>query len=365
MATKEKITGRFSRGLLVYAVILLTLILLGLCFFYFYIYEYEYSRPSSAMDRYITSFDDDAIQERAGSFLSSLDPNIQSPQESFTRIRATLQDLSYAKLTSESTDSRMVYVLRNAGEPVGKVTLTPSSRAVLGFVPWTVSETELQLDHLCGEAEFTVPHDFKVVCNGYTLDPSYIVDYEGHYPLLDEFYDDNFTLPTLYTYRVDRYIGTLDAQVLDAQGRVIPPEELEDEAYLDRYTDNCTEAEKQEIEEFIHAYIERYVTYLSGANGYVTANYYSVLEYTLEGSDLRDRITQSMVGQGFASSNGDIIRSITINQAMNAGNGVYVCDITYLVDTYGSEGMVTTTNNSKVVMVRTDSGLKAAAQASY
>ena len=311
MATKEKITGRFSRGLLVYAVILLTLILLGLCFFYFYIYEYEYSRPSSAMDRYITSFDDDAIQERAGSFLSSLDPNIQSPQESFTRIRATLQDLSYAKLTSESTDSRMVYVLRNA------------------------------------------------------LDPSYIVDYEGHYPLLDEFYNDNFTLPTLYTYRVDRYIGTLDAQVLDAQGRVIPPEELEDEAYLDRYTDNCTEAEKQEIEEFIHAYIERYVTYLSGANGYVPANYYSVLEYTLEGSDLRDRITQSMVGQGFASSNGDIIRSITINQAMNAGNGVYVCDITYLVDTYGSEGMVTTTNNSKVVMVRTNSGLKAAAQASY
>ena len=176
MATKKHAKSRFSRGLLVYAMILLILILLGLCFFYFYIYEYEYSRPASAMDRYITSFDDGAIQERAGGFLSTLDGNIQSPQESFQRVRASLQDLSYLKLSSESTDERMVYLLRNAGEPVGKVALRPSSRSVLGFVPWVVDSTELQLDQLCDSAEFTVTQDYKIVFNGYTLDTSYIVN---------------------------------------------------------------------------------------------------------------------------------------------------------------------------------------------
>ena len=50
---------------------------------------------------------------------------------------------------------------------------------------------------------------------------------------------------------------------------------------------------------------------------------------------------------------------------MNLGGGNYFADLTYVVDTTGQKGVVQTTNNLKLIISRTDDGLKAADIASY
>ncbi|MBR1455776.1 MAG: hypothetical protein IJ594_01280, partial [Oscillospiraceae bacterium] len=298
--TKKKRKSRFGVGLALYAMILLLMILVLLVFFYFYIAAYEASRPESVMERYISDMGEDSFSAGVESFVASLDHNIQSEETSLRELQEILQNLRYAKKVSESTDDRLVYVLKAGDRVVGQVTLQQSAEKRLGFGTWSISDAQLELESLCRESEWVLPPGYQVLCNGYALDASYVVDDAVPYELLEEFYA-SYELPAMLRYRTGQYVGDIDVQILDPSGAPAAESALNE----DVYTDNCTEEETAEIRAFCDDYILRYVTYLSGANGAHFPNLYAVLALTITDSDLYSRLYQALGGQGFASSHGD------------------------------------------------------------
>lgn len=353
---------RFARGLALYALILAVILLLGLIFFYFYIYAYENSRATSALDRYRESLDESFLQEQEADFLSTLNDRVQPREESLAQLVQALQEARFAKVRNESTDAQLVYLLRSGEAVLGRLVLQPSDRKTLGFTPWEVRESELNLEPLCQEVSVAVPDDYQVVCNGYTLTDADVTDDHVPYPILESFYDDFPALPCLLQYSTGRYVGNLETVILDPSGNSYAPDELDPL----EFSDNCSAAEEAQIRDFIEEYIPRYVTYLSGANGAHYPNLYAVLAWTVPGSELYSRLYQALGGMGWASSQGDIIQSITVNDMMNTSAGYYACDVTYLVETYGQNGaLTTTTNNARILLTPTDDGLRAVAQVSY
>ena len=359
-ATKKK-RHSFGWRLSIYALFLLALTLTLLVFFYFYIAAYEYSRPESAMQRYIADMGGGSFQNGVTAFVDTLDHKVQSEAESRQRLLTHFANPRYAKKPSECTEDRLVYVLKGDSGVLGKITLTPSGTQRLGFADWQATEEVFDFEQFCQETEAVVPAGYQVRCGDCILDESYIVDDRIHYALLEEFYDD-YEMPTLRRYRSGRHVGEVELEILDPQGKALSEAQLEE----DKLTDNCSAEEKTELQEFTQAYIERYVTYLSGVNGAHWPNLYATLALTVPDSDLYSRLYQALGGQGHSTSLGDTLQTITLNHLMNLGEGRYLVDVTYLVDTYG-QGWVfsTTTNNAKLLVQRTDEGLRAYAQASY
>ncbi len=358
--TKKKRFG-FALGLSIYALVLAGLILIGLICFYFYISAYEYTRPETTLRRYIVAAEEKGFVDEIQPFVDTLDHKLQAEQESIARVQENLTELRYAKKLSACTEDRLVYALKSDNQLVGEVTLSRTDAQRMGFPTWEVTDTTFHLDSLSQVAEVTVPAGYQVRCGSYILDESYLVDDQVHYRLLEEFYD-SYPMPAMWRYQSGKYVGDMDVQILDPQGQPVRQEELDE----DRLTDNCTAEEKAAIQELTDLYIERYVIYLSGANQAHTPNLFAVVALTVPDSDLYSRLYQALGGQGFASSHGDYLKSITYNHMMRVGEGQYVVDATYLVDTYGQNGaFTTTTNNTKLLLVQTGDGLRAIAQESY
>lgn len=354
---KRLISKGFIIGLFVYALVLAAIAAAGLSYFSRYMAAYEQTRPRTAIREYVDSLSEEYILAHAPDFFDGLDSYIQSREESAERVWDAVRDLDYVR--QYAPDGELVYALKSGGTVFGTVTFTRGEEELMGFPVWQLSAEEFSFDYLCADAETTVPEDYTVLCGGRALGEEHISERGIPYSLLEEFYDD-YALPTLVTYRTGSYIGEMELQVLSADGSPVDPDQL-DEAF---YTDNCTDEEKELVSDFVNKYINRYVSFLSGARGGVS-NYGRLNQLVLKGSDLASRLNQALGGLGYASSRADEIESITVNEVMNVGEGRYVCSVTYLVNTLGNRGYVETTNNSKLVLFTASDGLRAASQASY
>ena len=122
---------------------------------------------------------------------------------------------------------------------------------------------------------------------------------------------------------------------------------------------------KRQIKTLSDNFIRAYVWFMSNTNHDAYGNYAEAMQYIVPGSELDSRLYQTIAGQYYAHSKGDDILSITLNSAMNLGGGNYFADLTFVVDTTGHKGVLQTTNNLKLIISRTDDGLKAADIASY
>lgn len=354
----------FALGMLLYALIFVAVGAVGLRFFWSYIDEYEKSRPNTAMDQYIQSLDEEHIKSLASGFVATLDRNVQTEEESYACILSAVNgELSYAKKSAESTEDSLVYIITLDGSKLGRVVLTHQDDPVFGFSPWTVAEEEMDFSWLLSEKDVTVPESWTVSCNGNVLDSSYLSGEKIPYAMLEEFYDEGFSLPYMDTYHVENFVGDIAFTLTNEAGETVELPEGETDQHF--FTDNCTEQEKSEIKAIVDNFITNYVLFMSSANGFVWSNYSAVIQYVVPGSELAIRLAETVEGQIYASSRGDDIVSITLNDSMDLGAGNYYADVTYVVDTTGQNGVVQTTTNLKLIVSRTDSGLKVAAIASY
>ena len=106
----------FALGMILYALVFAAISAVGLRFFWSFIDEYEKSRPTTAMDQYIQSLDEEHIRELSAGFVATLDRNVQTEEESYSFIlNAVNGELSYAKKSAESTEERLVYIITMDG----------------------------------------------------------------------------------------------------------------------------------------------------------------------------------------------------------------------------------------------------------
>lgn len=353
----------FVKGMLIYAAVFLVILAVGLGVFWKYIAAYEASRPYNTIEAYMAQLTGEYVCAHSEELLNSLDGNLQSREEAQTLICQKIDSgVTYAKKTSECSDTQIVYVLRCGSNVIGSVTMTPAQESSFGFYNWQVTQESFDLSCLLGSGiQVTVPSDFTVSVNGYTLDETYITNDQVHYSVLEEFYDE-YDLPMMVTYETPAVLGTSEMVVTDENGQQI---DLAEQTDRNVFLHNCTDTECAELETFCGEFVTRYVAFTGGSNGSEEYNYHNLMKYVVADSELANRMFQALDGLTYAQSHGDKIAGITINHEVNLGNGRYLCDITYLVDTTGWEGVVQTTNNIQIIVVRTEDGLLVEALTSY
>lgn len=346
--TEEK-SGRFGRGMLIYALLFLVIAAAVLSWFYVRMAAYERSRPNSVVENYIDALTSERVAELSSGIIDDVSPDIQTRDECVSLLLSMLKDSKYVRNIKECTDYSLSYYLKNNDTLLDKIVLTLGKEDKFGFTPWALESDELLSENIVHSRTLILEPGCSVLVNGKELDDSHITDNNTPLSLLKDFYGRYDELPHLVTWDTGKYISDLPVTILDKNGQEV--DGAIDEAVL---TDNCTAAEKDEISALMDKYIEKYVAFTSGTHNNPYSNYYECSEYVVDNSDLQKRLKSAIGGLGFASSLGDHIDSIDINRCMNIGNDRYAADVTYVVTTKGSNGNVTTNSYSGIyILART------------
>ena len=360
MSRTAKKKPSFLKGLLAYAIFFLSIAVIGLIILFRYLDEYEKTRPERAVEQYMASFDVERIRRYEEDFLLSLDTNIQPPDVSFSIIREFLSPgVQEVKDPANSNDEKISYVLKCEDTVIGSFELVQAEETAFGLRPWTVSRENFDFSFLLESCDpVTVPQDYKVYCNGYLLDSSYIIEDNIPFDYIRDYYGSGYELPYLCTYEIGEYLSEITVEVFDETGA--PAEvynENVQEEYLSRY---CNAEKKAEVEAFIPAFIEKYVAFTGSSKWNYRENYFALEDYLVKGGDLQVRTYNTMDSLVFGTYRNNVITGIDIRKILDVGSGQYMCDLTYYVDCLGALGYVNTENIIRLIVQETDAGLKAA-----
>lgn len=356
----------FAISMVVYALIFLVATAFALRWLWGCMEAYEQTRPNATREAYMEQLTKEHICDLAAQSFGHIDSNIQSEEECRAYILDFLEGgISCARKTAESTETKQVYALRCNGRVIGTFTMTAGEPDDYGFTPWEVSEETADLSFLQGEsASVEAPKGYSVYANGVLLDEEYVAASEQiPYDVFEGYYEV-YELPCFekLTYEVAGILGEVSLEVRAPDGS---PFVLDETVDLNSFLDNCGAEEKTELEGFVQEYLRRYVIFSGCANDSSYGNYRNLAELIVPGTKLETRIRDALDGLAYAQSRGDTIADIQIHHYVKIGEGRYLCDVTYWVDTIGHQGTVRTENNVKIIAVETDSGLKAEAMTSY
>lgn len=369
MAKKKKKSGvGFAIFMVLWAMLLLGGTGYGLYWLWGCMEGYEASRPHIAIDAYMEKVDKQYIVDNSQEFLNVADFNIQSREEC-TRIMldALEGEISYARKASACTEDKQVFVVRCGQRVVGDFTIVTTEADEYGFKPWVFSGDNYDLSSLMGTETITItaPEGYRVLVNNYQLDDSYIVSQERiPYELFENYYDD-YDLPeyVLNTYQVGPFLNAMyEPEIYTPEGRGFVMDESFDPYSLIPQVEEKT---AEELEEFLEEFLENYVIFAGCANDARNANYQKVIKYVVKDSSLAKRMHDALDGLQFAQSKGDKIADIHVNHLAQLSQDVYLFDVTYQVDTTGHEGVVRTTTNARIVIVRSDNKLLVESMANY
>ena len=361
---KKCIKWSFWSFMIVYAVVILVAAAFGLSKFWDYMDAYEDSRIKNTVEAYIAELTPQYICDRSGELIAGIDHRLQSEAACRQVILDFLSgDISYARKSSECTDTRMVYMLRTGGKTIGKVELVPRGEARYGFIPWEVGRDSFDLSFLMGsKATITVDSTMQVYAGDVLLDESYVTATGLQYAAVKDLYDE-VTLPYKLTYTAGPILGELTLRAVDAGGKTV---EIKAESDLDSYLNNCTQPVHQELDTFMRDFIDRYTRYLTSRLDNRQQNYGQLTPLLMSGSNLAQRVRQAYDGFEYGHSRSDTITDFRSNYLIDLGEGKYLCDVTYEVDTLGRDNKLHhSVNNAWVFLVRTSNGLKAERLISY
>ena len=355
MAKRNKRKGMgFAIFMIVYAVLGLTGIFFGLKWFWGFIASYETSRPQVTINSYMSTVTAERVVDECDVIIEKADFNIQSREECRQYLLDSVsEEITYARKVSACTDTSQTYVLRSGELVIGSFVIEAGQEDSYGFTPWKLKEENFDLSALMGTEKLsvTVPQGYSVWVNGVQLDDSYIVNEDRkEFAVLKEFYG-SYDVPelVLQTYEAGPFLNAeLTMEVYDPEGKPFVMDENFDENSLIRIKDSD---KINELDEFLNEFIKVYVVFAGCANDNREANYNKVIRYVVKDSTLAQRMYDALDGMQFAQSRGDEVASIDVHHYVHLGEGKYLCDVTYKVDTTGYEGVVQTTTNCKIVLV--------------
>lgn len=355
MAKKNRNGMGFVLFVVIYAVAFLGATGYGLYWFWGCMEAYEASRPHIAIDSYMAKVDREYIMDYSDAYMADVDSNLQDGETCRDILLEALDgQISYARKASACTEDQLVYVVRCGNQVVGSFTIATTAEDAYGFKPWVFKEESYDLSWLMGSETVTVtaPEGYQVYVGGVKLDESYIVEQTvTPYEVYGDLYED-YELPqfVLYTYEVGPFLGeTLEAEVYDPEGKSFTYDESFDPYSLLPRLDSATE---EELDAFVDEFLEAYVIFAGCANDSRATNYYKVIQYVVPDSNLAKRMFDALDGLQYAQSRGDQIAGITIHHMLPLEEGKFLCDVTYLVDTTGNDGVVQTTTKCRIVIVR-------------
>lgn len=362
MAKTKKKGNKFAIFMVVYAVLGLIGISLGLKWLWGFISAYEASRPHIAIEAYMESLTPESMVEQGGGVLEQVDENLQDPDACRAHLlEAVSGPITYARKASACTEDKQVYVLKTGKQVIGSFSIVTGLSDKYGFTPWVFHDAEFDLSYLMNDevSRITIPADCGVTVqvNGIELDETYIVESETmEFELLEDFYG-KYDAPmfTVNIYEFGPFLGEQpEILVLDAEGEPFVYDESFDPNSLILLNDA---AFKQELTAFTNDFLKAYIVFAGCANDQRYANYYNVSAYIVPGSNLAKRMKEALDGLQYAQSMGDVLDTVTVHHLVELNQETYMCDVTYLVNTTGRQGVVQTTNNAKIIVVLRDGKL--------
>ena len=362
---KEK---SFSRKLLmtvgIYAGIFLILAIIGLIIFWNYMAAYEKSQPQTVIGSYIHNLDDDHILSNCSGLIESINPDIQSEEECLDIISDAIRDgVTYARKLSECTEEKMVYILKSGDKDIGRVVLSVSGEGSFGFKNWQVTEESYNFSFLLSEAvTVEVPEHYKVYANGKLLSSRSIVLTDKPIDVLKDFYDDYDSLPYIVTYEVGPCLGDFEITITDAEDNPVTQEQAQDTAFI---LDNCSDAEKDTLDNLVRNYINSYVRFTTNAGGKIDANYQDILFYVVPKSSLAQRLEDALGGLKWVNNQQAEILSTNTHYRTRLAGGLYLYDISYEVKVSHNGKTTTTTENVRFLLSQTVDGLKVERMLNY
>lgn len=359
----RKVRRPFLVGMAIYAMVFLLITAAGIALFWQYMDAYERSRPLTAVNDYLEELTLERIRGGSETLLDALDGNIQSRDQAFAVIEKSLEkEITAARNIRQSTQEKMVYMLRCGSNVIGSVTIVPGGEARFGFTPWRVLEDDFDFSWLMGDAvSVTVPEDFSVSLNGCELDESYIVETGILYPVLEDF-AGAFEMPVMVTYRADNFLGEMVFAVADTQGN---PVEITPDTAMDQFLPGCPQEEYTRLENLALDFLNRYIAYSSSANHDAPGNYAWLNQLLIPGSDLSKRLGSALDGLQYVQNLRDRIVSTEINGIYKLSEERYLCDISYVLEVLGRKGTVELSHSMKLVFLQTRYGLRVEAMTQY
>lgn len=364
MTEHRKKKKLFPLFMLLYAVVFLVAVAFGLRYFWGYMDAYEKSRPNHTLDAYTLQLTPEYICDASASLMASIDHNVQSEESCRQVILDALQDpLTCTKKPAECSEDRLVYVIRCGTKVVGSMTMEAVGEPIMGFSTWAITGDSFDLSYLLTPAKsVTVPHDYQVWSGESCLSDAYITEDQIPYDDIAEFYGQGYTLPYMVTYEAGPFLGEMELTVTDPEGNPVIFDETTD---MDQYIDNCTEAQKEELDTVLHNFVYSYVDFISHKDHDSDTNYRKLSQHIVPKSDLLSRMAQAMDGLKWVTDRNASVESIDVNHYVDLGGGRYLCDITYTVNTRDISGSIQAVSSLKIIFLETDSGLKAEGMLTY
>lgn len=352
---KEKKIKGFKKAALIYGAVLAGIILLALIVLTLFLRDYEATRPATVAEKYVSGLDSESIHELAESTVSTLNFSVMPEEDCYAYIADAVHGADLVKLRDKDSDA-LVYLVRCRETQIGKLSIESSGKSLFGFDKLAVSSAEFDFMPLRGEDRFSLPGDWTAECSAELI----VEDNETHYELLREFYNGEVPMPSLVTYTTGGYLVRPELKMISPEG------ESYDAVTEELFIDSCPEPQRQQVKDFCGEFLRAYILYASNPNRSSYANYSSLSKLMLEGSTLQKRMRDAASGLNYTASRGDELQSVDFKHLMDLGNGYYLADFCYKVDTVGLKGEVTTENNMKLIMLQTGDGtFLAAASSSY
>ncbi len=350
--------------MVLYAMIFLAAAGYGLEYVWDIMETYEASRTHVPIDAYMAQLDGDYIFDRSDALLAKIDPAIQSPEDCRQVIRDFVKGgITYAKKSSECTDTHQVYVLRSGGKVIGEFAIDAVGEEKYGLIPWQVTGDSFDLSFLLtGTVSVTAPHNYPVSVNGYPLTEKHVTKTNIQYKALSDFYKD-YSLPYMVSYQAGPRLGAIDLQVTDPAGNPVVIGENTD---LTPLLDLKTQPQRQEIEAFMGDFVLHYMYFMGNQGDRLNTNYRNLLKYVKPGSSLESRISQSRTGLIWIAYDTVTMDKMEINLCVPIGGDRYIVDVTYAATlTHHKHPTKQPQDNAKLVVVKTSKGWQVETMLSY
>ena len=360
---KTKRRWIFPVALLAYALVFLCAAAIGFDFLWDYMDAYEQSRPHIALHAYEEKLTAQYVADKCTDLIGQIDHKVQSEENCRQVILDALKgNFSFAKKSSESDEDHHVYVIRCGAKVIGTMEMERKGESMQGFIPWQVTKDSFDLSFLLTDpVSITVPEGFTVTVFGNTLDSSYITKSDIPFSLLKEFYDE-YDLPHMVTYSAGPFLGEATLTPLDTNGNAVA---ITEETDMNTFLNNCSAEENDALTDVVQNFVQCYMDFTSCKNNSTSTNYQELAKFMVSGGELAKRMRDAFDGLSWVSDRHATLDKVEIGHFANIGNGRYLCDVTYTVNTRTFNGDVKTTANVKLVFLQTENGLKAEAMVSF
>lgn len=366
MATKRKRSSViYGICLAVYVVLLASAVIYGLSIVWAYAVEYENAVPDTVIDTYVADLSENLWDESIEKTISEMEHEVQSNEECAVIVQDMLRnEITYVRMPKESSNSPSIrYKLRCGGNDFGVVTLAEDEskrdEVRFGMLPWIVHKQEFDFTGLYSSVEIVVPAAYSVKLNDVKLGEEYITEEGIPYDILENDYERYPNLPTKVKYKFDNVIGHLEPVIYDENGNeVVIDQEKDDSQFLE----TVDEETFKRMEEFSIEFITRYKEYISGKYS-PDYGYQRLLPYMKKDSELGESIQMAADGIYWVHEHPPLleIHSITLNNAIYIGDGVYFLDVSNDSTVTKGDDVDNSIENMRVIVTDTGSDIKAVA----